>query len=89
MPVLLQLAVAVRLIIGRLADQQAFRVALREAHAERAVFEATVREVAVHAIDANGSSFTEMVMGLAGRNDDRLLEGSLSQAMLLVFILML
>jgi 2'-5' RNA ligase len=54
---------APHLTVGRLADQHAFRSALREAHAERAVFAATVRAVAVHAIAHDGSGFTEMVVG--------------------------
>ncbi|HEU5015685.1 MAG TPA: 2'-5' RNA ligase family protein, partial [Roseiflexaceae bacterium] len=36
---------APHLTVGRLADQHAFRSALRDAHAERAVFEATMHEV--------------------------------------------
>jgi 2'-5' RNA ligase len=57
---------APHLTVGRLADEGSFRAALREAHAERAVFEATVREVAVHAIEDDGSGCTEMMVGLAG-----------------------
>ncbi len=53
------------LTIGRLDNHEAFQMALREAHAEQAVFEATVREIAVHAIEDDGSGFTEMVVGLS------------------------
>lgn len=56
------------LTVGRLAEQAAFQAALREARAERAVFETTVRAVAVHAIAEDGGSFTEMAVDLADSN---------------------